>query len=184
MTTESSVAPQSADPRYPIGKYAKPGEIDTETLESALLDLGELPQKLREAVDGLDGEQLRTPYRTGGWTVWQLVHHIADSHMNAYLRIKFALTEDEPTIKPYDENAWAALRDSEAAPVEWSLELLEALHGRLVMLLRSLTPKQWERGLIHPVNGRVTLATMATLYAWHSRHHVAHITALRATKGW
>ena len=183
----SSTAFQTAvshDPRYPIGHWPKPDVISTNMLVDALDTLGELPQNLRAAVNNLDEEQLATPYRENGWTVRQLVHHIADSHMNCYLRIRFALTEDAPTIKPYDEKAWAALHDAEAAPIEWSLELLEALHARLLMLLHSLLAEQWQRTYVHPENGPLRLDQVASLYAWHSRHHVAHITALRAAKGW
>jgi hypothetical protein len=153
-------------------------------LTDALLTLGELPQDLRSAVDGLEDAQLDTPYREGGWTVRQVVHHVADSHMNCYLRIKFALTEAAPTIMPYDENAWAALHDGADAPVEWSLALVEALHARLLMLLQSLSSTAWQRTFVHPENGPLKLETVALLYAWHSKHHVAHITALRAAKGW
>ena len=158
--------------------------MDANLLAEALDTLGELPQNLREAVKHLDGEQLDTPYREGGWTVRQLVHHIADSHMNCYLRIRWALTEDVPTIKPYNEQAWATLHDCKDAPVEWSLELLEAMQARLLMLLRSLSPGQWQRTFVHPENGAMALDQVASLYAWHSRHHVAHITALCAAKGW
>ena len=153
-------------------------------LSKALHTLGELPQNLRAAVRHLDDDQLNTPYREGGWTVRQLVHHIADSHMNCYVRIRLALTEEAPAIKPYDEKAWATLHDAEIAPVEWSLELLEALHARLLMLLHSLKPAQWQRTYVHPENGSMRLDQVASLYAWHSRHHVAHITALRAAKDW
>ena len=153
-------------------------------LSQALDTLGELPQNLRAAVKHLDDEQLDTPYRDGGWTVRQVVHHVADSHMNCYLRIRLALTEDAPTIRPYEEKAWATLHDAADAPVEWSLELLEALHARLLMLLHSLSPDQWKRTYVHPENGSMRLDQVALLYAWHSRHHVAHITALRAAKDW
>lgn len=153
-------------------------------LAQALDTLGELPQNLRQAVDELSDEQLATPYREGGWTVRQLVHHIADSHMNCYVRVRLALTEDTPTIRPYEEKAWATLHDAEVAPIEWSLELLEALHARLLMLLHSLSPAQWQRTYLHPESGAMRLDQVASLYAWHSRHHVAHITALRAAKDW
>ncbi len=153
-------------------------------MEQALYQLGELPQNLRFAVRKLNNAKLDTPYREGGWTVRQVVHHVADSHMNCYLRVKFALTEHDPTIMPYDEDLWAHLHDAECAPVEWSLDLLEALHARLLMLLRSLKKDQWQRAFVHPENGRMTLETVALSYAWHSRHHVAHITALRAARGW
>ncbi len=153
-------------------------------LVDALDVLGELPNDLRSAVERLDDEQVGSPYREGGWTVRQLVHHIADSHMNFSLRIRLALTEDAPTIKPYNESAWAALHDGEDAPVEWSLEIIEALHARLLMLLRSLTQAQWQRTYVHPEIGAVALDEAACQYAWHSRHHVAHINALQAAKGW
>ncbi len=172
------------DPRYPIGHWQRPEIVDTNTLAEALDALGELPGTLRAAVDDLDDGQMETPYREGGWTVRQLVHHIADSHMNFSTRVRFALTEDAPTIKPYDEKAWADLHDSNRAPVEWSLELLEAMHARLLMLLRSLTPAQWQRTYVHPENGTMRLDQVATLYAWHGRHHVAHITALRSAMDW
>lgn len=143
-----------------------------------------MPENLRAAVEGLSAAQLDTPYRDGGWTVRQLVHHLADSHMNSYVRFRLALTEDWPTIKPYDEKLWAQLSDASTAPVETSLELLTALHERWVLLLRSLTAEQWQRGYVHPDNSRQTLAEAAALYAWHSRHHVAHITELRKRSGW
>lgn len=173
-----------SDPRYPIGRWQRPSELDNDSLSHALETLGELPQTLRVAVEGLDEDLLDTPYRDGGWTVRQVVHHVADSHSNMYLRIRLALTEDAPTIRPYDEKAWTALHDAEAAPVEWSLELVEALHARLLMLLRSLTPAQWARTYVHPENGVMRLDEVASLYAWHGRHHVAHITALRGRRGW
>jgi hypothetical protein len=172
------------DLRYPIGPFKRPAEISSAALSDALLTLGELPQSLRTAVHGLHAKQLDTPYREGGWTVRQLVHHIADSHMNCYVRIKLALTEAAPTIKPYDEAEWAMLRDGRDAPIEWSLDLLEALHARLLMLLRSLSAKQWQRTFVHPENGALSLETVALLYAWHSKHHVAHITTLRSAKDW
>jgi hypothetical protein len=131
----------------------------------------------------MDSGRLNTPYRDGGWTVRQLVHHIADSHMNAFIRVRFALTEDWPTIKTYDEDAWALLRDS-TAPVEWSLELIESLHARWVMLLQSLNEEQWKRGFHHPEYGAMSVELTTVVYAWHSRHHVAHITHLRSKEGW
>ena len=167
------------DPRYPIGKFERPERISVEER----LAIAELPEQLRNAADGLDSAQLNTPYREGGWTVRQLVHHIADSHMNAFIRVRLALTEDWPTIKPYDEQAWATLHDS-AAPIEWSLELIESLHARWVMMLQSLTDEQWQRGYRHPENGPQTVEDATLMYAWHSRHHVAHITHLRVAEGW
>jgi DinB superfamily len=171
------------DPRYPVGRFTAPSTISPDERIDAIATLAELPEQLRNAVDGLSFAQLGTPYREGGWTLRQVVHHVADSHMNALVRVKLALTEDWPTIKPYDEKAWASLHDV-AAPVEWSLELVESLHARWVMLLQSLTEAQWQRGYDHPEAGRMTVEVATLLYAWHSRHHVAHITHLRAKEGW
>lgn len=183
MAPETQLTP---DPRFPIGRFIRPTPGDPlapALLNSAIADIAELPELLRNALDNLDKDQLATPYRDGGWTVRQLTHHIADSHMNAFLRVRKALTEDSPIISPYDEKAWAELHDS-AAPVEWSLELIESLHARWVMLLQSLTPEQWHRSFVHPEHGPQTVEFATLLYAWHSRHHLAHITHLRATKGW
>jgi hypothetical protein len=171
------------DPRYPVGRFTPPATITPADRTEAIARLAELPEQLRNAVDGLSFAQLSTPYREGGWTLRQLVHHVADSHMNAVIRVKLALTEDWPTIKPYDEAAWAKLHDV-AAPVEWSLELIESLHARWVMLLQSLNDEQWKRGCHHPENGPMTVELLTLLYAWHSRHHVAHITHLRARENW
>lgn len=171
------------DPRYPIGKFERPEIITPDDRTRAVSTLAELPEMLRNAVEGLDTAQLSTPYREGGWTVRQVVHHIADSHMNASIRMRLALTEDWPTIKPYDEKAWATLRDY-AAPIEWSLELVESLHARWVMLLQSLSEEQWQRGFRNPETGPMTLELMVLVYAWHSMHHVAHITHLRAKEEW
>ncbi|MDW5267028.1 MULTISPECIES: YfiT family bacillithiol transferase [Acidobacteriaceae] len=171
------------DPHYPIGRFEKPAIITPDDRLQAISTLAETPEMLRNAVDRLDTAQLSTPYREGGWTVRQVVHHMADSHMNAFVRLRLALTEDWPTIKPYDEKAWATLRDY-AAPIEWSLELVESLHARWVMLLQSLSEEQWQRGFLHPENGPVTLDVMTLTYAWHSMHHVAHITHLRAKEEW
>jgi uncharacterized damage-inducible protein DinB len=174
---------QEVDPRYPVGKFASPATITPDDRTGAIATLAELPEQLRNAVDGLNAAQLNTPYRDGGWTVRQLVHHIADSHMNAFVRIRLALTEDWPVIKPYDEKAWATLHDA-AAPVEWSLELVESLHARWVMMLQSLKSEQWIRGYRHPENGPVSVEAATLMYAWHSRHHVAQITHLRAKESW
>ena len=184
MTNHASTSDPAADLRYPIGRFERPSTIDALTLEQALQTLGELPQSLRTAVEDLSPEQLATPYREGGWTVLQVVHHVADSHMNAYMRFRFALTEDAPTIKTYNEAAWALLHDAQDAPAEWSLDLLEALHARWLMLLRSLTDTQWQRTFTHPELGPLALNTVVMLYAWHSRHHTAHITHMRAAMGW
>jgi hypothetical protein len=143
-----------------------------------------LPERLRASVAGLNKAQLDTPYRQGGWTIRQVVHHVADSHANAYIRCKLALTEDWPTIKPYDEAAWANLADTRSLPVEISLSLIEALHVRWVALLESLSEEDFQKGYNHPALGRQNLATALALYEWHSRHHTAHITSLRTRKGW
>lgn len=179
----SPITPTEHDPRYPIGKFRR-AEANVTDHAAAIATLAALPEKLRAALHGLSDAQLDTPYREGGWTVRQLVHHVADSHMNAYVRIRLALTEDWPTIKPYDEKVWAQLPDSKTAPVDISVDLLEALHRRWTLLLRSLSEKQWQRGYTHPENGRQTIAEAAALYEWHSRHHLAHITELRKRNGW
>ncbi len=174
----------TSDDRYPIGKFEPPATNDAATTKGWIDELEALPANLRRAVSGLDPSQLATPYREGGWTVRQVVHHLADSHMNAYIRCKLATTEDGPTIKPYEEAEWAELDDGRLADVELSLTLLDALHKRWVIFLRSLENYQLERPLIHPVNGTLTIRTMCALYAWHSRHHVAHVTRLREREGW
>jgi hypothetical protein len=177
------MTPNDLDPRYPVGKFAKPENVTPDERNGAIASLAELPEGLRNAVNGLDAAQLNTSYRDGGWTLRQVVHHIADSHMNAFIRVRLALTEDWPVVKPYQEAAWATLHDS-SAPVEWSLELIESLHARWVMLLQSLDEAQWQRGYKHPESGPSTVEMAALMYAWHSRHHLAHITHLRAAKGW
>jgi hypothetical protein len=174
---------QEVDPRYPVGKFKRPEKITRQKRTAAIAAIAELPAKLTDALSGLDREQLDTPYREGGWTVRQLVHHIADSHMNAFVRVRLALTEDWPTITAYDEKAWAMLPDS-AGPVSWSLALLENLHARWVMMLESLTEEQWARGVKHPENGPMTVEVATLVYGWHSRHHVAHIMRLREKQGW
>jgi uncharacterized damage-inducible protein DinB len=172
------------DPRFPIGPYASAGNIAAAERIHAIATLAELPGRLRDAVAGLDDGQLDTPYREGGWTLRQVAHHVADSHMNAFLRARMALTEEWPTVLPYDEKAWAMLEDSTAAPVGWSLDLIEGLHARWVRLLESLSADEWQRGFKHPKMGPMTVEAATLLYAWHSRHHVAHITHLRKKKGW
>jgi uncharacterized damage-inducible protein DinB len=173
------------DLRFPIGRFRFPDEITPEQRAAWIAELEQYPQLLREALDGLSGEQIETSYRPGGWTVRQVVHHVPDSHMNAYVRFKLALTEDEPTIKPYDEAGWAALEDTRSAPIEVSLRLLEALHARWAALLRSLGDDDFRRGFRHPDQGRVlSLEQALGLYAWHGRHHMAHITSLRERNGW
>jgi hypothetical protein len=179
MTSSS----ETKDPRYPIGRFFQPDVVTNDDVQYAIFTLGNLPTNLSNATKGLDPGQLDTPYRDGGWTVRQLVHHIADSHINAFCRIRFALTETDPVIKPYDENLWAMLHDS-SAPVQWSLSLLEGLHARWVMLSQSLTETQLQRQYLHPENGPTTIETAILMYAWHSRHHVAHITHLRKLMDW
>lgn len=172
------------DLSYPIGKYeSKPSLTAVERAE-AISQIAEMPKRMRDAVGGLSGGQLDTPYRPGGWTVRQLSHHVPDSHMNAYVRMKLALTEDEPTIKPYEEHLWAELADSREAPVEISLALLEFLHLRWEVLLRALEPDDFARRLRHPALGLMTVDDLVHHYAWHGRHHVAHITSLRQREGW
>jgi DinB family protein len=171
------------DPRYPIGKFTRPESITADERVSAISVIADLPSELRNGVQGLNYAQLNTPYRDGGWTVRQVVHHLADSHMNAFIRVRLALTEDWPTIKPYNEAAWATLHDS-TAPIEWSLELIEALHARWVMLLQFLTEEQWQRGFRHPESGPQTIELATLIYGWHCRHHLAHINHLRIAKGW
>jgi hypothetical protein len=171
------------DPRYPIGKFVRPESISVDDRVNAIATLADLPSELRNAVQGLSHADLNTPYREGGWSSRQVVHHIADSHMNAFIRVRLALTEDWPTIKPYNEAAWAELHDV-TAPVEWSLELIESLHARWVMLLQSLSDEQWQRGFVHPESGRQTIELATLNYAWHSRHHVAHINHLRIAQEW
>ncbi len=174
----------SEDLRFPIGKFQLEDPISPERLRQWIGDIAAAPAQLRGAVAGLSEEQLNTPYRPGGWTVRQVVHHVPDSHLNSYVRFRLALTEDEPAIKPYQESAWAQLPDARTAPVEISLDLLDSLHRRWVLLLESLTPDQWDRRFRHPELGVRTLRQTAALYAWHGRHHVAHITALRRRMGW
>jgi hypothetical protein len=169
--------------RYPIGQFLSPVTVSVNERLSAIGTLAEAPAALRRAVAGLDEAQLATPYREGGWTVRQVVHHVGDSHVNAFVRMRLALTEEWPTIRPYDEAAWALLEDY-AAPVEESLQLIERLHARWVRMLESLTEEQWQRGYVHPENGRTHMDVAALSYAWHSRHHTAQITRLRTAKGW
>ena len=171
------------DARYPIGPFSlerTPTEADREVWIAAL---EAAPTRLRAAVKGLSDAQLGTPYRKGGWTVRQVVHHLPDSHMNSYVRFKWALTEDAPVIKPYFEDRWAELPDA-AAPLEVSLSLLSALHERWTTLLRAMTEADFARTFVHPENGTQTLAESLALYAWHSEHHLAHITKLRERRGW
>jgi hypothetical protein len=173
-----------SDLRYPIGKFHFDGSMSEEQKNKFIDDIAQAPANLRNAVEGLSQGQLDTPYRDGGWTVRQVLHHVPDSHLNAYVRYKLALTEDEPAIKPYAEDRWALLADTRATPVEVSLTLLDSLHNRWVRLLRSLQPPDWKRTFRHPELGLVSLEKNLALYAWHGRHHVAHITSLRDRNGW
>jgi uncharacterized damage-inducible protein DinB len=170
--------------RYPIGHFDSSQEVTAAALEEYIHDLEALPGQLRQAVQGLSDVQLNTPYRTGGWSVRQVVHHLADSHMNSYIRFKLALTEDTPTIKPYEEQRWAELPDSKQEPVEVSLALLEALHHRWCVVLRSLSMTDWQKSFFHPESGKMTLAKAAALYSWHGRHHLTHIKNLRELSKW
>ena len=174
---------ESEDLRYPIGRFTPPDSSDPAIRAGHISILRLLPSTLQTAVSGLTQSQLDTPYREGGWTVRQLVHHIADSHANSYIRCKLALTEDWPTIKPYDQEAWAHLADSQL-PIDGSLAMIGALHERWVKLLETMSDSDFQRGYFHPENGRQTLDTVLAVYAWHSRHHTAHITNLRKRKVW
>lgn len=172
-----------SDPRYPIGRFNPQSTYSSAERESFIRTLETLPTQFRAAFAGLSAQQLQTPYRDGGWTLRQLAHHVPDSHMNAYVRFKLALTEDHPTIKPYAEERWAELADS-SLPIEVSLNLLEGIHARWTHLLRSLNDDQWARAYLHPVNGETRLDGALALYDWHSRHHLGHAVNLRAAQGW
>ena len=172
------------DLRYPIGKWEIGGELSPERRNQLIEEIAVTPEKVRMAVSGLSAEQLDTPYRPEGWTVRQVIHHLADSHLNAYVRFRLALTEQEPLIKPYQEGLWAALPDACSAPVESSLALLEGLHDRWVRLLRSMSAADFARTFRHPERGVMTLDATLRIYEWHGRHHTAHITALRQRMGW
>jgi len=171
------------DLRYPIGKFQHVGEVSPEQVRQWIAEIAAVPSQMRKAVEGLSEEQLDTPYRPGGWTIRQLVHHVADSHLNSYIRLKWTLTEENPVIKPYDEVRWAELSDSRL-PAEVSLTLLDALHQRWVHLLNQLTPEELEKSFVHPESGQTQLSKYIGLYAWHGRHHIAHITSLRERMGW
>jgi uncharacterized damage-inducible protein DinB len=177
-------APNPTDERYPIGPQPSLTELGAAERSDLLGQLAALPAEFRAAFAGLSDAQLDTPYRAGGWTLRQLAHHVPDSHMNAYIRTKLALTEDRPTIKPYDQNAWAELPDRRLE-VGVSLTLLDALHARWVALLGGLDGPDWARVFIHPEYGReYSLDDVLTTYAWHGRHHTAQVLALRGRQGW
>jgi len=174
-----------SDLSYPLGKFESPGAVTPADRERLIAQVAALPSKFRAAVAGLTPSQLDTPYRAGGWTVRQLIHHVPDSHMNAYIRCKLALTENQPAIKPYDQALWANLADASGTPVETSLALLDALHQRWVILLRSLRPEDFARLVVHPEQPRpMSIDVILAHYAWHGAHHTAHITALRDRMGW
>lgn len=172
-----------SDPRYPIGKFSFDGTLTADQKKQYLNDIEQTPATLRNAVKGLSDQQINTPYREGGWTVRQVTHHVPDSHMNAFIRFKLALTEEEPTIRPYMEDRWAKLPDSKA-PMEVSLALLDSLHHRWTILLRSMSDSDWKRNFRHPEMGLMSLEKTLALYSWHGRHHTAHVTKLREKMGW
>jgi uncharacterized damage-inducible protein DinB len=171
------------DLRYPIGKFQFDPNVTPEQRQAGIAAVEALPQRLRAAVAGLTEEQLETPYREGGWTVRQVVHHLADANVNSYVRFKLGMTEQTPPIKPFEENGWATTPDTKA-PVEASLQLLDGLQARWAMLLKGMSPADFARTVAHPVAGEMTLDRVLALYAWHGRHHTAHITALRQRVGW
>jgi len=171
--------------RYPIGKFSFNAKADAQDIKQWISDIQNLPSKIRNAVNGLSEAQLKTTYRDGGWTVKQVVHHVADSHLNAYVRIKLALTENHPTIKPYEEAKWAELDDAKNLAVEISLLLLDSLHARWAHMLKQLSASEYEKTVFHPESKRdMSVKFLMHLYSWHSKHHTAHITSLRETKGW
>lgn len=172
------------DLRYPIGRFSPDKNFTNKKRQVWIRQIADTPSNLRKAIERLDEEQLDTPYRPEGWTVRQVVHHLPDSHLNAYVRLKLALTEDNPTIRVYDEKKWAELGEARLAPVDVSLNLLEALHRRWDLMLRSLKPDDFLRDFQHPEMGAINIDTTVNLYAWHGRHHVAHITVLRERMGW
>jgi uncharacterized damage-inducible protein DinB len=176
--------PVPTDLRYPVGPF-KLAVPYTDVQRAAMIqDIADLPAKLRAAVMGLSDQQLDTPYRDGGWTVRQTVHHVADSHLNSYIRFKLAATENNPTIKTYDEKVWAEFPDAKQEPVEVSLKILDGLHHRWVVLLRSFKTEDWNRTMMHPERGQLDMTVNLALYSWHCKHHVAHIAELRKRKGW
>ncbi|OQM46481.1 metal-dependent hydrolase [Anoxybacillus sp. UARK-01] len=173
------------DIRYPIGKFEKPALFQEEKIKEWIADIRQLPTAMREAVSGFNEEQLNTPYREGGWTVAQVVHHMADASMNAFLRTKWTITEAAPSIKPFDENAWAETVDARSVSVELSLRLLEGVHGRWTQLLESLATEDFQKTFYHEgTKMEIDLYTFVAMYAWHGKHHTAHIQQLRQKKGW
>ncbi|MEP6618827.1 MAG: YfiT family bacillithiol transferase [bacterium] len=181
MSTSSSAVP---DLRYPVGQLETKKTLTLDERKAAIQTIAAAPKALRAAVSGLSDSQLDTPYRPGGWTVRQVVHHVADSHMNAYTRFRLAITEDEPIIKPYDEQKWAELEDARTLPVDVSLQLLDTVHARWDVLLNATPADSFQRTLRHPENGPLTVDMLLTTYSWHGRHHTAHVTALRERMQW
>jgi uncharacterized damage-inducible protein DinB len=173
----------SEDRRFPIGKFNPDFEVTENLLNSFIRTIEELPEKLSEAVKGLNEEQLDTSYRPEGWTIRQVVHHVADSHLNSFCRFKLALTEEVPTIRAYDEGLWAELPDSKM-PIEASIKITEGIHERWTILLKSMSDEDFKKELNHPESGKWTLGKMLGLYDWHSKHHTAHITSLRERQNW
>ncbi len=185
MTNAAAVSEDLEKLRYPAGKLSLEPNPSDQKMRAWIDEIAGLPKQFRAALSGLTDAQLDTVYRPGGWTVRQLAHHVPDSHMNAFIRVQWVLTEDRPTIKAYDQAAWCALPYYQTAPVANSLDLLEATHNRWVIVLRSLTPQQWQREYFHPEDQRwFKLSDLVQVYAWHSRHHLAHITGLRQRMGW
>jgi hypothetical protein len=174
---------EAPDLRFPIGKRVPPASFTAESRAAALKIITETPANIRRAVTGLTEAQLDTPYRPGGWSVRQVVHHVADSHMNAYIRTRLALTEENPPVKPYDEAKWAELPDAKTMPIDGSLNIIDALHARWVHLLNTLSVEQMNRTMFHPEHGKITLDSLLAIYAWHGPHHTAHITELRKRSG-
>lgn len=172
------------DPRYPIGPFNNDENPTPETRNKHIEEIASLPAKMRRALGGLNPQQLNTPYREGGWTLRQVAHHVPDSHLNAYVRFKLALTENVPTIKPYDQSNWARLKDTDVTSIDVSMNLLESLHIRWVNLLRSMKPEDFNRKLNHPESGVQTLDRMLALYSWHGKHHLAHITTTKERMKW
>ena len=173
-----------SDLRFPIGTFSPSPTLTTDQRRALIAKIANTPAELRRATAGLSDAQIETPYRPGGWTVRQVVHHVPDSHMNAYVRFKLALTEDKPTIKPYNESLWAQVADTPRTPIEVSLTLLEMLHKRWTILLESMRGEDFARRLVHPEHGEISLDWLLQLYAWHGAHHTAHVTELRKREGW
>ncbi|MGI9035621.1 MAG: YfiT family bacillithiol transferase [Pyrinomonadaceae bacterium] len=174
----------SEDLRFPIGKFEQPKTISPEMREKFIQTIESLPPNLKSAVEGLNDAQLDTPYRPEGWTIRQVIHHVADSHLNSFTRFKLGLSEDTPTIKVYDEAIWAEMADAKNAPVELSLSIIDGLHARWTRLLKSMSEADFAKKVNHPERGAMSLGELLALYDWHSRHHTAHVTKLRERNGW